>query len=102
MGVASRAGSLFLESVGKVKEALPGTKTIAGISNVSFGLPRRRLLNRTFLSLAMARGLDAVICDPLDEDLLAVVAASRALLGDDPDLKKYLAFIREGNRKTET
>lgn len=94
IGVDHKTGPVFLDSVERIKRWLPETKTIAGISNVSFGLPQRRLLNRTFLALAMAKGLDAAICDPLDGDIQAVIAASEALLGQDPSLKKYLAYIR--------
>jgi len=100
-GVEAGAGALFLESVEKIKRCLPRVNTIAGLSNVSFGLPQRRLLNRTFLSLAMARGLDAAICDPLDAELQAVIAAARALLGQDPELGDYLRFSR-ARAKAET
>jgi len=92
--VEAGTGALFLESVEKIKRCLPRVNTIAGLSNVSFGLPHRRLLNRTFLALAMARGLDAAICDPLDAELQAVIAAARALLGQDPELVDYLRFSR--------
>jgi 5-methyltetrahydrofolate--homocysteine methyltransferase len=95
IGVDSSSGSLFLESVEKIKKRLPGIKTIAGLSNVSFGLPQRRQLNRTFLALALSRGLDAAICDPLDEELQATLHAAWALLGKDPSLKNYLKAVRE-------
>jgi 5-methyltetrahydrofolate--homocysteine methyltransferase len=95
IGVDSNSGALFLESVEKIKKNLPDVKTIAGLSNVSFGLPQRRQLNRTFLALALSRGLDAAICDPLDEELQATLHAAQALLGKDPSLKKYLKAVRE-------
>jgi len=93
-GVDHRAVSLFLESLEKIKHDLPHIKTVAGISNVSFGLPQRRLLNRALLVLAMGRGLDAAIVDPLDKDILAERAAGRALLGHDPSFRDFLAFAR--------
>jgi cobalamin-dependent methionine synthase I len=95
VGVNDQIGALFLESLSKIKASLPGFKTIAGLSNVSFGLPERRLLNRTFLVLALQAGLDAVICDPLDSDLTASLRAAQALLGKNRSLKNYLKFIRE-------
>ena len=101
VGVDHKSGTLFLDSVERIKRVLPGIKTIAGISNVSFGLPQRRLLNRAFLALAMAKGLDAAICDPLDGDVQAVLAASQALLGQDPSLRKYLAYIRGQAKKSD-
>jgi 5-methyltetrahydrofolate--homocysteine methyltransferase len=100
IGVDHTNGVVFLESVARIKTALPGIKTIAGVSNVSFGLPQRRLINRTLLVLAMAKGLDAAICDPLDADVQAALAASEALLGQDPSLKKYLSYIREQAKKS--
>jgi len=95
IGVNGNAASLFLESLEKIKESFPEIKTIAGLSNVSFGLPQRKLLNRTFLVIALQNGLDAAICDPLDGELQAALAAAQALMGKDPSLKKYLRFIRE-------
>jgi 5-methyltetrahydrofolate--homocysteine methyltransferase len=100
IGIDHNSGMVFLESVARIKSSLPGIKTIAGVSNVSFGLPQRRLLNRTLLILAMAKGLDAAICDPLDGDIQALLAASEALLGRDPSLKKYLSYIREQAKKS--
>jgi 5-methyltetrahydrofolate corrinoid/iron sulfur protein methyltransferase len=95
VGVESRFATVFLDSLEKIKTCLPGVKTIAGLSNVSFGLPQRKLLNRTLLVLALERGLDAAICDPLDADLRAALRAAEALLGRDPSLRNYLKFIRE-------
>jgi cobalamin-dependent methionine synthase I len=94
IGVDTTSGALFLDSVEAIKRELPQVKTIAGLSNVSFGMPQRRLLNRTFLALAMARGLDAAICDPLDSELQATIHAATALLGQDPSLKNYLRYSR--------
>ena len=95
LGADSGAASLFLESLEIIRKALPRVKTVAGLSNVSFGLPERRLLNRTLLVLAMKAGLDAAICDPLDKELRAALAAASALLGRDPSLKDFLRFFRE-------
>jgi cobalamin-dependent methionine synthase I len=94
-----RAGTLFLESLEQIKRHLPGIKTVAGLSNVSFGLPQRRLLNRTLAVLAAKAGLDALICDPLDEELQAALAASSALLSLDPVLRNYLRHIRQRKGK---
>jgi len=95
VGVEWDSSPIFLESLEKIKLNLPEVKTIAGISNVSFGLPQRKLLNRTLLLLALERGLDAAICDPLDSELQASLVACQALLGKDRGLKNFLKFIRE-------
>ena len=98
IGVDQKAGELFFESLEKIKKNLPSVSTIAGVSNVSFGLPKRKSLNLAFLVLALQRGLDAAILDPLDKEILAAVHSCEALLGKDPSLKNYLTFIRSGNR----
>lgn len=97
--VAADSGAvrLFLDSLAAIKKALPEVRTIAGLSNVSFGLPQRGLINRTLLALAMGQGLDAAICDPSDKDLRASLRAADALLGRDPSLKAYLRFARNKN-----
>ena len=97
IGIDQKAGELFLESLEKIKKNLPSVNTIGGVSNVSFGLPRRKLLNRAFLVLSLQRGLDAAILDPLDKEILAALRSAEALLGKDPALKNYLTFIRSGN-----
>ncbi len=97
-----RAGALFLKSLEQIKRALPGIKTVAGLSNVSLGLPQRRLLNRTLAVLAAKAGLDALICDPLDEELRAALAASSALLSLDPFLKNYLRHVRQKKGKAKS
>ena len=96
VGADQKAGELFLESLEKIKKNFPQVRTVAGISNISFGLPRRKLLNRTFLVLALRSGLDAAILDPLDKEIIAALSAAEAFLGKDPSLKNYLKFIRSG------
>jgi len=66
------------------------------LSNISFGLPRRSLLNRVYLAMAMAKGLDAALVDPLDKDLMATIISARALLGEDEFCANYISSFREG------
>jgi len=89
-------GRQFLDGVRAIRAALPEVHIICGLSNVSFGLPGRHLLNRTFLAMAMAAGLDAAIVDPLDAGLTATIHASCALLGMDEYCVEYLAAHRGG------
>ncbi len=98
IGVDQKAGELFLEALEKIKKDLPSVSTIAGVSNVSFGLPKRKSLNRAFLVLALQKGLDAAILDPLDKEILAALHSSKALLGKDRSLKGYLTFVRSSKR----
>jgi len=89
-------GSDLLEAVSRIREAYPGVHISAGVSNVSFGLPVRKLVNETYLMLLMARGLDAAIVDPCDPQLMMNVAAAEALLGRDRGCKGYTRAFREG------
>jgi len=73
-----------------------GAQTIAGLSNVSFGMPRRDLLNCVFLVLARQAGLDAVILNPLENNLLPALKAAEALLGYDEYCTSFLRAYRQG------
>ncbi|MGD0202128.1 MAG: methyltetrahydrofolate cobalamin methyltransferase, partial [Bryobacteraceae bacterium] len=80
----------------------PGVHTSVGLSNVSFGLPLRKLLNEVFLVLLMARGLDTAIVDPCDRQLMANIAAAEALLGRDEYCVQYLRAYRQGKLELST
>ncbi len=96
VGVENDQGAAFLDSVGEIRRLLPGVHVICGLSNISFQMPARRLLNRTFLAMAMARGMDAAIIDPLDGGLMAVVRAGEALLSLDDMCMGYIQAHRAG------
>ena len=68
-----------------------GVRTILGVSNISFGLPCREYLNVSFLTLAMARGLDLAILNPNAEPMMAAVASYRVLSGIDAGSTAYIA-----------
>ncbi len=92
----TEAGTIFLESIRALKERWPRAHVIAGLSNISFGLPTRSLLNHTFLSLAMGAGMDAAILNPTDTNIRKVLLTTGALLGQDPYCRKYLQGFRQG------
>jgi 5-methyltetrahydrofolate--homocysteine methyltransferase len=96
IGTDQRQGRVFLETLRAVKQEFPGVRTICGLSNISFGMPNRRLLNRTFLALCIGYGLDAAIVDPLDQELMAVLFAALALTGQDEFCMNYIAAHRSG------
>jgi 5-methyltetrahydrofolate--homocysteine methyltransferase len=87
-------GQVTLRTIRYIKKELSECKTTVGLSNVSFGLPDRKLLNRTFLTMLVTAGLDSVITDPLDSELIAVLRASETLIGNDPYCRKYLKMHR--------
>lgn len=67
-----------------------GVKTVLGVSNVSYGLPNRELLNRTFLTLALAAGLDAPIMNPSSKDMIDTLKAFKVLSGQDNESTDYI------------
>lgn len=89
-----------IKAVQLVKEHL-GVPTVLGISNVSFGLPNRKLLNRTFLAMALAAGLDAPILNPHDTDMVDTVKAAQVLNCRDIDSKNYIAAYSNQDRTTK-
>ncbi|NLY91619.1 MAG: dihydropteroate synthase [Firmicutes bacterium] len=78
-----------IKAVRLVKEKL-GVKTTLGVSNVSFGLPARPLLNRTFLAAALAAGLDAPIMNPLDAEMRDTVRAFNVLWNHDRESRDFI------------
>lgn len=78
-----------LEAVRLVKEKL-GLKTVLGVSNISFGLPRRDIVNETFLAMALANGLDLPIMNPNMEGMMQVVFACRVLKNIDSGSVRYI------------
>ncbi|WP_028043217.1 homocysteine S-methyltransferase family protein [Candidatus Stoquefichus massiliensis] len=79
-----------LKALTLVKQEL-GVHTVLGVSNVSFGLPNRPLLNRTFLTLAMQAGLDLPIINPLDQELMGTIDAYNVLYNYDQDSTHYIS-----------
>jgi len=92
----SKAALRVLETIEQGRRQFEGVHFICGLSNISFGLPKRSLLNRTFLALAMKAGLDSAIIDPLDKDLLGTLRATAVLTGQDPWCQSYTRAFREG------
>lgn len=78
-----------LKAVRLVKEEL-GVKTVLGVSNVSFGLPNRPIINKTMLTAALMQGLDAPIMNPGDAGMMEAIAAFRVLMGKDMHSKDYI------------
>ena len=89
-------GIAALETIRRVKTEYPDVHISCGLSNVSFGLPQRKLINQVFLISAMAAGMDGAILDPLDKKLMAFIAASEAVLGIDEYCIEYLDKHRSG------
>jgi 5-methyltetrahydrofolate--homocysteine methyltransferase len=89
-------GRAVLETIRTVKAEYPGVHAICGLSNVSHGLPIRKLINQAFLVMCVESGLDAAIIDPLDSRLVSLIYASEAIIGCDEYCMNYLTASREG------
>ncbi|MDD5557298.1 MAG: homocysteine S-methyltransferase family protein [bacterium] len=86
------AAAVALETLRQLREK--GHRTIMGLSNVSFGLPERGALNAAFLSMALGAGLDAVILNPGDEEVMRALAAGRVITAADAGARDFIARVR--------
>lgn len=89
-------GNIALESIAMVRTEFPTVHITGGLSNISFGMPVRGILNQSFISMAIAAGLDSAITDPTDSNMLATILAAEALTGKDRFCKKYNGAYRQG------
>ncbi|MFC1993885.1 dihydropteroate synthase [Chloroflexota bacterium] len=91
MGIAT------LGAINKIMSGFPGVNTICGLSNVSFGLPERRLINRNFLALCISYGLSAAILDPTDKQLMSTLLAVEMILGSDEYCGNFIDAYQSGH-----
>lgn len=90
------AGEEVLGTIKAIKAEHPDVHFMCGLSNVSYGLPHRKILNRLFVVQTMALGMDGYILNPTDKGMMGTIAASQALLGQDAYCTNYLAAYRNG------
>ena len=93
-GVDQGHGPAALRAVAGIKAALPGVRTVCGLTNISYGLPARALLNRTFLALLVGAGLDAAIVDTTNAKLVSLMHAALTLTGRDPYCAGFIGAFR--------
>lgn len=89
-----------LQAITKSKQLYPECKTVLGISNVSFGLPSRQIINSTFLKMAIQAGLDLAICNPSVDWTIDDEYAKNLLSGKDINAKEYIAKYASVAKKT--
>jgi 5-methyltetrahydrofolate--homocysteine methyltransferase len=87
-------GVEFLDAIDSIMTRFKGVHTICGLSNISYGLPERKFLNRIFMVMAITKGLDGAIVDPLDKQMMAAIIAAEALAGKDDYCSGYLQAYR--------
>ncbi|MEA1872058.1 MAG: dihydropteroate synthase [Chloroflexota bacterium] len=96
IAVDTRQGLVTLKTIEQIKSRYPDAKVVMGLSNISYGLPERKLVNRAFLLMAAYAGLDAVIVDPLDNKAMSLIKVADMLVGKDPSCRAYLRAHRRG------
>jgi len=96
ISVDCKKGPVALETIRRIHREFPGVRTICGLSNVSFGLPKRFLVNRIFMALCIGAGLMGAIVDPLDRKMMTHILVAETLVGRDDYCMKYLRANRAG------
>jgi 5-methyltetrahydrofolate--homocysteine methyltransferase len=97
----TKGGMIAVETMRALRSEYPEVKFSIGLSNISFGLPARSLINQAFLAQALAAGLDAAIIDPLDQGLINMLYATELVLGRDRFCRNYTQAFRSGKIKSE-
>jgi cobalamin-dependent methionine synthase I len=95
VAVEPDAGVTTLETIKSLRSNFPDSHIMCGVTNVSMGLPGRRLINRIFLAMAIYAGLDTLLIDVRDKALISSIYASRILVHQDPYCLEYLKAYRE-------
>jgi len=90
----SSFGVEFLNAVEAIMTQFKGVHTMCGLSNISYGLPNRKFINQAFAVMAIAKGLDGLIINPLDKHMMASLVTAETLAGRDDFCSKYLSAYR--------
>lgn len=96
ISVDQSQGLVTLDTIKAIKSRFPSAKTTMGLSNISYGLPNRGIINRSFMLMSMAVGLDSAILDPLDSKIMTLAKVGDLLVGKDVACKKYIKAHRKG------
>jgi cobalamin-dependent methionine synthase I len=94
-------GHVVLSTIELIKQRYPEVRTICGLSNISFGLPQRQLLNQVFIAMAIEKGLDVAILDPCDDRLMKNILVANALLGKDRFCMNYIRAFKKEKLRAE-
>ena len=99
IAIKTNSGLVSLDTIRKIKSDLPEMKTVICLSAISFGLPKRRLINRVYLPLLVHEGIDAVFLDPLDSKLMTSITVASTLLNRDKYCQNYITAYRKRSLK---
>ena len=91
----TESASATLSAIKGIMREFPGVHTTCGLTNVSYGLPNRKLVNQAFLIAAISHGLDSAILDPTNKRLYGGLRAATMVMGQDDFCMNYVAAFRE-------
>ncbi|MTI56643.1 dihydropteroate synthase [Geosporobacter ferrireducens] len=95
IGTNDSFGVEFINAVEDIRSAFPEVHFMCGLSNISFGLPDRKYMNSIFAVMAIAKGLDGLMINPLDKKMMANIIVAETLAGKDKSCKNYLKAFRK-------
>lgn len=96
LSVDKTYGMEFINTIEAVKNRFEGIHTACGLSNISYGLPGRKFINRAFMIQAILKGLDGAIINPLDKGMTSAIFVAEALSGKDDYCMNYIKAFRAG------
>ncbi|MCF8024615.1 MAG: dihydropteroate synthase, partial [Desulfobacteraceae bacterium] len=96
ISTGDKNGLITFDSIRAVRQAYPEAHVTCGLSNISFGMPLRSLINRTFMSMCIQMGLDSAIINPEDRNLMGVLLAAEMLMGRDKFCQQFSRAYRAG------
>jgi Methionine synthase I, cobalamin-binding domain len=88
--------AMVTEVIREIKKQYPTIHVTGAVSNISFNLPARRIANQAFAVLVMSAGMDSFILDPLNKDMMGMLFATEAMMGEDEYCMEYIGAFREG------
>jgi 5-methyltetrahydrofolate--homocysteine methyltransferase len=87
---------MAMDTLREMQARYPKAKSTLGLSNVSHGLPDRKMINRAFATTAIFCGLYSAICDPLDPGLRKAIVLGNLLAGKDRHCRSYARRVQKG------
>jgi len=90
------SGNMAFQAMRRILEEFPEVHITGGLSNISFGLPLRSIVNQAFAVLAVSAGMDAAIIDPEDVNLRSIIYAAEMALGRDKHCRNFTSAYRAG------
>lgn len=86
----------FMHAIEQIKARYPTVKFTSGLSNISYSMPYRKIINQIFLALAMSVGMDSAIVDPTNRDIIATILGTDVLMNRDKFCRNYNKAYRTG------